>query len=142
MNRTLNKVAAVLAWIIGLMGVFAGGQALLGRVPGWTVISWLPLYNFIVGLAIVFIVAPLIWRGSRYALRAAYVVFGANAAVLLVLQIAFGDTVARESMLAMLLRLAVWLIILLLMALAARKSPPEHGSGGTAGGAQQSIANQ
>jgi hypothetical protein len=142
MNRTLNKVAAVLAWIIGLMGVFAGGQALLGRVPGWTVISWLPLYNFIVGLAVVFMVAPLIWRGSRYALRAALVVFGANAVVLLILQIAFGATVACESLLAMLFRLAGWLIILLLMVLAARKSPPEHRSGSTAGGSQQTIANQ
>lgn len=125
MNRTLNKVAAVLAWMIGVMGVFAGGQALLGKVPGWTVIGWLPLYNFIVGLAVVFIVAPLIWRSNRCALPAALVVFGANAVVVLVLQIAFHDTVARQSMLAMLFRLAVWLIILLLMRMPARRNPPE-----------------
>ena len=142
MNGTWNKVAAVLAWMIGVMGVLAGGQALLGKVPGWTVISWLPLYNFIVGLAVVFVVAPLIWRSSRYALPAAFVVFGANVVVMLVLQIAFHDTVARQSMLAMLFRLAVWLIILLLMYVPARSSPPEHQSGSTAAEAQQSNANQ
>lgn len=45
MRSNLNRVAAVLAWLIGGMGVLAGGQTLLGRLPGWNVISWLPVYN-------------------------------------------------------------------------------------------------
>lgn len=115
MNKTLDRIAAVLALILGLMGVFAGGQAMLGKLPGWNVISWLPVYNFTVGLLAALLVAPLIWRGSRYAMPAALVIFGANVVVVLVLQLAFRDAVARESMMAMFLRLGVWLVILALM---------------------------
>ncbi|MFN3333498.1 MAG: hypothetical protein ACK47M_13405 [Caldilinea sp.] len=112
MRNNLNRVAAVLAWIIGGMGALAGGQTLLGRLPGWNVISWLPVYNFVVGVLTVLIVAPLIWRGHRYALPVGLAVFGANLAVVLILQVAFQDTVARESIAAMLLRLAVWAVII------------------------------
>ena len=115
MNKTLDRIAAVLALILGLMGVFAGGQAMLGKLPGWNVISWLPVYNFTVGLLAAFLVAPLIWRGSRYAMPAALTIFGANLVVVLVLQLAFRDVVARESMMAMFLRLGVWIVILGLM---------------------------
>ena len=37
MKRPLSKIAAVLAFIIGAMAVFAGGQVLLGRDPGYYV---------------------------------------------------------------------------------------------------------
>ena len=124
MNRTLDRVAAVLALIIGVLGVIAGGQALLGRIPGWNVIGWLPVYNFIMGVVAICVVAPLIWRGSRYALPAALVTFGANVVTVFILQIAFRDAVARESMVAMLLRLAVWLVILVLMFLQSRRKRP------------------
>jgi hypothetical protein len=115
MNKTLMRIAAVLALILGLMGVFAGGQAMLGKLPGWNVISWLPVYNFIAGLLATFLVAPLIWRGSRFAMPAALTIFGANLVVVLALQLAFRDAVARESMVAMFLRLGVWIVILVLM---------------------------
>lgn len=123
MRSNLNRVAAVLAWIIGGMGVLAGGQTLLGRLPGWNVISWLPVYNFVVGVLTVLIVAPLIWRNHRYALPAGLAVFGANLAVVLTLQVAFQDTVARESIAAMLLRLAVWAAIIGLLYWQARRQP-------------------
>ncbi len=123
MRSNLNCVAAVLAWIIGGMGVLAGGQTLLGRLPGWNVISWLPLYNFVVGVLTVLIVAPLIWRNHRYALPAGLAVFGANLAVVLTLQVAFQDTVARESIAAMLLRLVVWAVIIGLLYWQARRQP-------------------
>lgn len=111
MRNNLNRVAAVLAWIIGGMGVWAGGQTLSGRLPGWNVISWLPVYNFAVGVLTVLLVAPLIWRRHRYALPAGLAIFGANLAVLVTLQVVFRDAVARESIAAMLLRLAVWAVI-------------------------------
>lgn len=122
-RSNLNRVAAVLAWIIGGMGVLAGGQTLLGRLPGWNVISWLPVYNFVVGVLTVLIVAPLIWRSHRYALPAGLAVFGANLAVVLTLQVAFRDTVARESIGAMLLRLAVWIVIIGILYWQARRQP-------------------
>jgi hypothetical protein len=49
-KRTLSKVAAGLAFIIGAMAIFAGGQVLLGRDPGYYVIGWLPIYNFVMGV--------------------------------------------------------------------------------------------
>ena len=55
MQNYINRIAAVLAWIIGAMGVFAGGQALMGRLPGWNVISWLPVYNFVIGGLVVLV---------------------------------------------------------------------------------------
>jgi hypothetical protein len=124
MKRAFDRVAAVLALISGVMSIVAGGGALLGRVPGWTVIGWLPVYNFAVGVLAAVVVAPLIWRGSRYAMPAALVTLGANVAVIFALQLAFRDTVARQSMAAMLLRVALWVVIVLLMFLQMRRNRP------------------
>lgn len=127
MHRNLDKIAALLALVIGALAVLAGGQVLLGRLPGWNVISWLPVFNFTVGVLTILIVAPLIWRGSRYAWPAALITFSANALVLLILQIAFGDVVATQSLTAMLLRLVVWIVIVALLAFRLRKHQPMVG---------------
>ena len=50
MNTTFNKIASVLAFIIGGMAIFAGGKVLLGNDPGYYVINWLPLYNYTIGI--------------------------------------------------------------------------------------------
>ena len=55
MNTKLLKAAAIIAWIIGGMAVFAGGRVLLGTLPDYYVIDWLPIYNFIVGLITVLV---------------------------------------------------------------------------------------
>jgi hypothetical protein len=125
MNRILDRIGALLALVIGAMAVLAGGQVLLlGRLPGWNVLSWLPIFNFVVGMLTIFIVAPLIWRGSRYALAAALMTFGANAVVLLTLLAAFRSTVATESLVAMLIRLAAWIVILGFIFLQWRRNQP------------------
>ncbi len=80
MKTNLNKIAAILALIIGAMAVFAGGQALLGKDPGYYVINWLLLYNYTVGILTVFLAAPLIWTNSRFALPAAIGIFSIHAA--------------------------------------------------------------
>jgi FtsH-binding integral membrane protein len=115
MNRMLDKVAVALAFLLGALAILAGGRALLGSLPGWNVISWLPVFNFVAGVLTVLAVVPLIWRSSRYAAPAAFVLLAANALVLLVLQLAFRTEVAMESMAAMILRIAVWGVILLLL---------------------------
>ncbi len=122
MSRLLPKVAAVLALIIGGMAVVAGGRVLLGSDPGYYVIDWLPIYNFIAGALTVLIAAPLIWRGSRYALPIALAVFGAHAVVMILLQTAYRDVVARDSVVAMTVRLTVWALILVLLFLQRRKT--------------------
>lgn len=118
----LNKIASILAFIIGAMAVFAGGQVLLGNDPGYYVIQWLVIYNYTVGILTVFITAILIYTNSRLALPAATGTFGLHALVLLVLQTAYRDIVAPDSIRAMTIRLIVWGVILALMFVQARKS--------------------
>jgi len=66
------KVAAVLAFIIGGMAIFSGGQVvLLGKEQNYYVISWLPYYNFTMGVITFFVTAVLLWKNSPYARAAA-----------------------------------------------------------------------
>ena len=121
MKITLNKIAALLALIIGGMAVFAGGSALLGRDPGYYVINWLLLYNYTVGILTVLVTTVLIWTKSRLALPAAIATFGVHALVMLTLQVAYRGVVAPDSIVAMTVRLIAWAIILALMFAQARK---------------------
>ena len=122
MKSTYQKIAAVLAFIIGSMAIFAGGQVLLGKVMDYYVIDWLPVYNFIAGLVSSFVTAILIWKGSKYAMSAAVGTFAVHGTVMLILQTAYRDLVAPDSIKAMTVRLAVWLIILTLMIVQTRKN--------------------
>lgn len=122
MDRILQKIAAVLAAIIGLMAVFAGGRVLLGNLPDYYVINWLPVYNFILGIISVSITAPLIWKNNRFAIPAAVVTFSLHAVVMLILQTAYRPVVAIDSLVAMSVRLVVWALILALLGIQQRKN--------------------
>jgi hypothetical protein len=111
----MNKVASALAFIIGMMAVFAGGQVLLGKVPDYNVINWLPLYNYTIGVLTVFITALLIWTNNKLAIPAAIATFLVHAIIMFVLQIAYRDVVAIDSVVAMTIRLTTWFMILALM---------------------------
>ena len=134
MRILLSKAAAVLAFIIGAMAIFAGGQVLLGRDPGYYVIDWLPIYNFAMGVLAVLVVALLIWRSSRWALPAALATLAAHLLVMVVLRTAYSDVVAPESLRAMTIRIIAWLLILALMFVWAqqnRSTALPHGQGGS-----------
>ena len=122
MNTTLNKIASVLAFIIGAMAVFAGGQVLLGKLPDYYVINWLPVYNYTVGILTMFITAILLWTNHRFALPVAVATFGIHTLVMLILQTAYREMVAIDSIVAMIIRLTAWLIILALMYFQSRKT--------------------
>jgi hypothetical protein len=115
MKLNLNKIASILALIIGSMAIFAGGKVLLGNDPGYYVINWVPVYNYTAGILTVFITTILLWRGSKHALLLAIATFSAHALVMIILQSIFQDVVAKESIIAMTVRLIVWSIILILM---------------------------
>lgn len=121
MNISFNKIASIIAFIIGGMAIFAGGRVLLGNDPGYYVIDWLPVYNYTIGILTVFLTAPLIWMNSGLAKSAAISTFSLHAAVMVLLQSAYSGVVAPDSIQAMTLRLTVWLIILGLMYLQSRK---------------------
>jgi hypothetical protein len=107
-----NTVAAILAFVIGAMAVFAGGRVLLGILPDYYVIDWLPTYNFVMGLVAVFFAYFVIWKHSRYSIPVAAATFGVHAIVMLVLQTAYRQVVAIDSIVAMTVRLVFWTIIL------------------------------
>jgi hypothetical protein len=121
MNRTLNKAASVLAFVIGMMAVFAGGQVLLGKNPDYYVINWLPLYNYTIGVLTVFVTVPLIWTNNKAAIPAAITTFITHVLIIFILQIAYSDVVAMDSVVAMTIRLVTWFVILALMFLQVRK---------------------
>lgn len=126
MSAFVNKIASVLAFLIGGMAIFAGGKVLLGIDPGYYVIQWVPVYNYTIGILTVFITAILIWTNSRFAPLAAVGTFSLHAVVMVLLQAVFRSTVASESIQAMTLRLIVWAVILGLMYAGSRKSVRQH----------------
>jgi hypothetical protein len=112
----LTKIAAILAFIIGAMALYAGGQVvILGKVMDYYVIDWLPMYNFIIGLLTVFVTSILIWKNSRFALPAAIATLAANITVMVILLTAYQDVVAPDSTKAMTVRIVFWIIILILL---------------------------
>lgn len=121
MNTTLNKIASILAFLIGGMAIFAGGKVLLGNDPGYYVINWLPVYNYTVGILTVFITAVLIWMNSRFAMPAAIGTFSIHALIMFILQTGYQDVVAIDSIVAMTIRLSVWAVILGLMFVQSRR---------------------
>ena len=96
------------------MAVFAGGQVLLGRVPDYYVIDWLPIYNLILGAVSVLFASVVIWRNGRLALPTSAAILGLHAAVMLLLLTAYRQVVAVDSLRAMSIRLAAWTVILIL----------------------------
>jgi len=121
MNTTLNKIASVLAFLVGGLSIFAGALAMTGWEPGYFVLNWLPVYNFILGVMTIFIPAIFIWKNSKYAIPTAIATFCIHAIVTLLLLTVFRGTVAANSIGAMIFRLVIWLIILALMIVQSRR---------------------
>lgn len=109
------KIAAVLAFIIGGFSIAAGAMAMRGWNPGYSVLGWLPVYNFAMGILTILIPAILIWRGSPYAITSAIVFCIVHAGITALLLLAFRETVASQSLLAMTFRVAIWIVILALL---------------------------
>lgn len=123
----LSKAAAILAFVIGAMAIFAGGQVLLGRMPDYYVINWLPLYNYTLGIVSLVFTAVVIWQNHKLALPAVIATLSSHSLVFIILQTAYRDEVAPDSIRAMTLRVVVWVIILGLMLGRSRQQKTSHG---------------
>ena len=121
MKMNYRKIAAAIAFIIGAMAIFAGGQVILGKVMDYYVIDWLPTYNIIAGIISSLLIAFLIWKDSKYAMPLAIGALVSHGAVMLILQVAYSDVVASDSIKAMTVRIVVWVIVLSLMLVQKRK---------------------
>ena len=107
----MSQTASVLAFIIGSMFIVAGGKAMRGWDPGYSVIAWLPVYNFVMGI-LTLIPAILIWVNHRYAMIAIIGTFSIHTIVLLLLLTIFRGQVATQSIAAMAFRVIAWVAIL------------------------------
>ena len=114
MSTFLTKLPSILAFLVGAMSIVAGGMVMRGWRPGYSILSWLPVYNFVLGL-LTLIPAYLLWVDNRYALAASIVTFVLHAVVLIILLTIFRGQVATQSIGAMSFRLIVWIIILALL---------------------------
>ncbi len=124
-NMKLNKTAAILAFIIGGMAVFAGSRVVLFNQPvDYYVIGWLPIYNLILGLLTVLLTAPLLWKDTTSAPKLALATLVSHSTVLLILQTAYREVVAPDSIRAMTIRIAAWVIITGVAAVHKRKNYP------------------
>jgi hypothetical protein len=122
MNTSLNKIASVLAFLIGGIAVVAGGLVLLGQETEYIVINWLLLYNYTVGVLTVSLTAILIWSNNRLAMPAAITTFGAHTSIMLILLTAYRGIVSAHSLEDMTVRIVAWAIILTLMFFQSRKN--------------------
>lgn len=110
----LTRIASIIAFLVGAMSIVAGGKVIRGWEPGWSVIAWLPVYNFIMGI-LALIPAVLIWMNNRHAFVASAVTLGIHVTVLALLLVAFRNTVAFQSVGAMSFRIAAWAVVLALL---------------------------
>ncbi len=104
------------------MAIFAGGRVLLGTLPDYYVIDWLVIYNFVMGVISVLFSSMAIWKNSKFAMPAAIGTFGVHAIVMLILQSAYREVVAPDSIVAMTVRLVIWAVIISLLIVQQRKN--------------------
>jgi hypothetical protein len=108
-----DRVAAVLAVMLGLLSVTEGGRVLLGLfVPGYPVLPWLVWYN--VGMGALSVAAGAgIWLQRERARSLAVNILTLHAIVFVGLFALkqMGQTVAMQSIFAMMFRTFSWSVI-------------------------------
>jgi hypothetical protein len=109
----LKKIAVFIALFIGLMPVFAGSKVLLGiDTKEYQVLTWLVVYNVIIGLASLY-AAFLMWKNDYRAGNLISLILILHIIIMLFLYF-FSDTAAHESKMAMIFRVTVWIVISIL----------------------------
>jgi len=111
--KILKKIAAILALFIGLMSVFAGSKVLLGiDTKDYTILTWLVSYNVIFGFISIF-AAYLIWKAKENSKYLTLFILSMHFMVFIYLKF-LSNTVASESVKAMIFRTSIWIFIVVL----------------------------
>lgn len=111
--KTIRKIGAVLALLIGVMSVFAGSKILLGiDAKDYNVLTGLVIYNVVFGV-ISIVAAYFLWKETSFGKLMVGFVLSAHFMVFLYLTF-LNDLAANESKMAMLFRISMWIIIALL----------------------------
>lgn len=109
-----QKIAAILALMIGIMSVIAGSKVLLEiDSKDYNVLIWLVSYNVIFG-AISIVVSFLIWKNKAKTKRLVLFILAMHFMVFMYLKFV-STTVASESIKAMLFRTSIWVLIAVLV---------------------------
>ncbi len=129
-SRKVVALVAAVAVLFGVATLVAGSRVLLGSDPGYAVFTPLLLFNTLMGFAYI-AVGVLAWRRTPLAVRGAAVIALLNVAVLggIALLYTRGGPVAVNSLQAMGLRAAVWIVLFLVLLLASRVSRHDRGAG-------------
>ena len=125
-RRTMQaqRVVAVAATVFGLVTIAAGTRVLLGADPGYVVYRPLLLFNTLMGLA--YVLAGLAtWKRADAGRAAALAIFFLNLLVLgfVAWRYRTTDTVAVDSVRAMVFRSGVWLVLFTTLVRVARRQP-------------------
>lgn len=110
---SLRRVLAIVAVVFGIATLAAGGRVLLGADPGYVVYLPLLVFNTVMGAAYL-LTGVRAWFDARSGRRGAAAILLLNALVLAFigwLYLAQPGTVARESVVAMGFRTAVWAVL-------------------------------
>lgn len=129
-NRRLptlsSQISGVIAILFGLATLAAGTAVLTGRDPGYLVYRPLLMFNTIMGV-VYLLAGVLAWRRAPSAWKAAAGIAGVNIAVLIYVVMLYrgGGPTAVDSVRAMSLRAAVWVVltVVLLWSSRARRGP-------------------
>lgn len=117
----MMRIAAILAFLVGILSIVAGGMVVRGWRPGYSILSWLPVYNLVVGL-LTLLPAILLWVNHEYAIAASIATLALHAMVLLLLLTVFRGQAAAQSIGAMSFRMIAWIVILALVAWGGRQA--------------------
>ena len=106
-------IALALGLFIGIMSVFAGSMVLLGfRIPDYTVLNWLVIYNVLLGVLSI-VAAFLIWKNYGLAKKAITLILSSHLLMLLYLYFV-SEAAALDSIKAMGFRVSIWFVIFIL----------------------------
>lgn len=113
-RRAVRPIAAAVAILFGVATLVAGTRVLLGADPGYVVFRPLLVFNVAMGLAYL-LTGIAIGRGLAWSGSAAGAIFLLNLLVLAGIFVLHrrGGAIAVESLRAMTLRTAVWLVLFL-----------------------------
>lgn len=119
----VQMASAAVAVLFGLATLAAGGSVLAGRDPGYLVYQPLLVFNTLMGVGYA-VAGWIAWGHAVRGRNAAAVICGVNLLVLgrIVYLYRGSAAVAIDSVRAMILRSAVWLVLLLVLAWTCR--PP------------------
>ncbi len=108
----IRKTLALIAALFGALTVFAGSRVLTGSDPGYIVFLPLLVYNTVMGFIYIG-VGIVAWRNVYSGRNGAAAVFLLNLLVLATIWLLYnsGGAVAIDSLRAMTLRTAVWLLL-------------------------------